>query len=202
LGVYAAGFEENFRANMYVGGAWDAFSTSRSINFGGLSRTATASPKGNEINTDANVSYNIETRNWGTYSPFAGINYDRLRVASFSESGADTLDLSVSPETAQSLRSSVGLKVSQKFDAWTPYASAGWRHEFENQARPIEAQLASGVGGQFTTSTADVARNGLLAGAGVVVKVSENTQVKIDYSGDFRSNFNDNELDASVRYRF
>jgi autotransporter-associated beta strand protein len=206
FGVYAAGFKNNFRANMYVGGAWDAFTTSRGVEVGNLYRTATASPKGAELNTDASVSYDIETSRLGTYSPFAGLNYDRLTIGSFSESGADSLDLNVSPETAESLRSSVGFRVSQKFEdgphTWTPYGSLGWRHEFENQSRPIEAQLASGVGSQFTTSTADIARNGLLAGLGVLVKVSQNTMVKLDYSGDFRSDFNDNEFNASVRFRF
>ena len=108
FGVYAAGFIENIRANMYVGGAVDSFSTSRGVAFGNISRTATASPMGSEFNTDASASYDIETSRWGTYSPFAGLNYDRLMIGSFSESGADSLDLNVSPETAESLRSSLG----------------------------------------------------------------------------------------------
>ena len=78
----------------------------------------------------------------------------------------------------------------------------GWRHEFENQSRPIEAQLASGVGSSFPTSTSDIARNGLLVGTGVLVRMSQNTMIKLDYSGDFRSDFNDNEFNASVRYKF
>lgn len=205
-GAYATLFDENSRVNMYVGGAADFFTTNRGILFSGVSRTATASPRGSEINLHPDASYDIKSVNWGTFSPFVGLNYDRLAVGGFTETGADSLDLSVAPQTAESLESSLGIKYSQKLTgdwySWTPYGSLGWRHEFENQSRPIDAQLAAGGATQFSVNTGNYARDGTLVGLGFAFILNEQTTAKFDYTGDFRSHYQDSLFNASVRWKF
>jgi uncharacterized protein with beta-barrel porin domain len=205
-GAYATTFDENWRADLYVGGAADFFTTNRGISFSGISRTATASPHGNEFNVHPYAIYDVKTNNWGTISPFAGLNYERLAVAGFTESGADTLDLTVGPQTAASLESSLGLKYSQKLTgdwySWTPYGSLGWRHEFENQSRPIDAQLAAGGATQFSVNTGNYSRDGTLVGLGFTWIWNEQTTAKFDYTGDFRSHYQDSLFNASVRWKF
>ncbi len=92
-------------------------------------------------------------------------------LGSFTESGAGALDLALAPQTAESLRSTLGVKVSREFKPdWcdlTPYASLGWRHEFENQSRALSASLADGGSGAFTVMTADVSREAAQLGAGL-----------------------------------
>lgn len=205
-GVYATFFDENFHANLYVGGAADFFTTSRSLSFGALSRTATASPRGSEFNVDPSVSYDITAKGWGIFTPFAGLDYDRLRVNSFTESGADSLDLSVGPQTAETLESNLGIRFSEKLalgsNTVIPFASLGWRHEFENQSRSIDAQLAAGGATQFSINTGNYAQNGTLLGLGVSGSWSQNITTKFEYTGDFRSHYFDNMLNAIVRWKF
>ena len=208
-GAYAAAYNETARASLYIGGASDFFSTQRGIEFGDISRVATASPKGTEFNLDASGSFDFKVRTWGwllgTFSPFAGLDYTRLMIGSFAETGADTLDLDVAPQTALSLQSSLGLRYSDKVDvgSWMflPYMSAGWRHEFEDQSRPIEAQLA-GVSNAFSVATGSYARDGTLLGAGFTLDWGKALTVKCDYAGDFRSHFQDNSYNAALRYKF
>jgi len=187
LGAYIVSYANDWRASAYVGGAEDFFSTSRGISFGDITRSAQANPRGDEVNMDLNASCDIPTQNLGNFSPFAGLSYDRLNIGAFTEQNADSLDLSVDPETAQSLRSALGMRFSEKAalnsGAYVMYFSAGWRHEFLNQNRSIGAQLASGAGNAFSVMTGDIARDGAQFGAGFSVAFSRQTTMNFDYSG-------------------
>lgn len=203
FGAYGTVYDDELHANLYLGGAHDFYDTSRSIS--ALSRTATAKPSGNEFNMDASVGEDLKTAHL-TVSPFASLSYDRLMVGGFTESGAGALDLGVAPQAVESLRSGLGAKFSRRFklgtNVFTPYASAGWQHEFENQSRPIAAQLASGGTGTFTVNTADAARDGALLGAGLNMDWSDDFSTRLAYAGDVRSDFNAKTFSGSLRLRF
>lgn len=206
FGGYGAANAGNLHANAYLGGALDFFKTKRNIQIPGLERTAAGSPLGSELNVNTNVSYDVPTREWGIYSPFAGLSYNRMAIGSFTESGAGALNLTVSPQTAKSLQSTLGLRLSQK---WTtdahvlvPYVSLGWRHEFDDQSRPITARFATGVGDPFTVNSGRYARDGTMAGLGLSATLSKNATARLDYTGDFRSHFVSTIVNADLRLRF
>jgi len=203
FGAYATAYDDRWHANLYLGGAEDMFDTSRSI--AAFGRTATASPTGQEFNADALVGYDFKP-DFATVSPFVGLSYDRLMVGSFTESGAGALDLSVSPETAESLRSRLGAKVSRKLKSGsiflTPFASAAWEHEYDNQSRAIDAQFGTTPGSGFAVSTADAARDGALVGAGLDADWGKGFSTRLAYSGDFRSDFYASTLSGSLRLKF
>ena len=205
FGTYAAARSGDLHASAYLGGALDFFKTARNISFGTVARTAKGAPLGQEFNMNSSVSYDVRTTEWGIFSPFAGLDYDRMMIDGFSESGAGTLDLAVAPQTAESLRSNVGLKYSQKMATearvYVPYVSLGWRHEFDNQSRPITAQFA-GAGNPFTVATGDVSRDGTVLGAGLTVGLGKWTTGKLEYAGDFASHYRDTRVDASLRFAF
>jgi outer membrane autotransporter protein len=160
---------------------------------------------GGEVNLDLGAGYDLKTTLLGTLSPFAGLSYDRMMIGGFTEDGAGALNLSVSRQTAQSLRSRVGVKVSERFDAgaysFSPYASLGWRHELLSQSRAIEAQL-SGSGSVFSVKTGDYARDGTMLGGGFAIERGRRLALKFDYAGDFRSHFMDNVFNLGVRLKF
>ncbi|MEK7388979.1 MAG: autotransporter domain-containing protein [Elusimicrobiota bacterium] len=206
LGVFGTAFSERARASLYLGGAADFYKTRRDITFSGISRTATAAPRGRELNANVGASFDLKTHFWGTYSPFAGLAYDRLMIDRFTETGADSLDLAVGAQTAQSLQSSLGLRYSDTFTGevftWKPYVSAGWRHQFDNQRRPIDARLVNAGGQTLSVTTGDFARDGTLLGTGFLLILNPQASVRLDYSGDFRSHFQENTVNALMRYRF
>jgi autotransporter-associated beta strand protein len=206
FGVYGTKFAENVRASLYLGGAADFYDTHRVVAFAGLDRTASAKPTGTELNSSASASYDVKTSRWGTYSPFATLNYNRLMIGRFSETGADALDLDVAPQTSSSLQSGLGLRFSDLFEgasvSWRPYASLGWRHEFLSQSRTIDAQLATAGSSPFSVATGEYARDGALVGAGFLVSMGKSSTFKLDYSGDYRSHFQENTVNGVFRFKF
>ncbi len=206
LGGYGTAFTQNLEADLYVGGALDYFSTHRNINFVQVSRTASGTPRGWELNVHPALRYDYNAFDYGIFSPFLAESYDRIAVQGFSESGAQALDLAVGPQTIESLEQDLGLRYSMKIDAdtfnWIPYGSLGWRHEYQKQSRPITASFAEAGGAPFQIQSGDVARNGTIVGLGAAVNWTKYTTFKLDYSSDFRSHFQNTTVELSLRSRF
>lgn len=202
LGGYETYWNGAFHETTYLGTAFDSFTTSRNIV--NLGRTATASPSGTELNFDSSAGYDLK-RGRTKLTPTVGLNYDRLSVAGFTESGAGGLDQSVSPFDFNSLRSSLGAKVSHRFGDWftfTPSASAAWEHEFANQSRAISAQFAGGGAGALSVNTADVSREALAAGVGFAFGFGTDITADLGASEDLRSDFVARTANVDVRVRF
>jgi fibronectin-binding autotransporter adhesin len=202
-GGYFTAWRGGFRTEVSAGAAYDLFTTSRDIAL--LSRTATASPRGAELDFDAQTSYDLQAGSC-VVAPFVGASYDQLTVAAFSESGAGSMDLSVARQTMQSIRSALGAKVSRRYAlgglSAVPFASLGWGHEYADQSRAINAELAGGAGGPFTVQTADVARDSALLAAGVDFGGRGGWDVRLAYAGDVRSDFVENSVSGSLRLAF
>jgi autotransporter-associated beta strand protein len=203
FGAYGTAYNDSFHANLYLGGAHDFYDTSRNI--AAFSRTATASPSGQEFNMDATTGWDVKTAR-SLVSPFLGLAYDRMMLGSFTESGAGALNLALAGQTAESLRSTLGVKVSRQFKpAWcdfTPFASLGWQHEFESQSRALSASLASGGTGSFTVQTADVSRESALFGAGMDLDWTPGFSTRLAYASTLNFDFLDNTFSGSLRWRF
>jgi len=200
-GFYASGHGDTFHANLYAGKAADSFATERKVVFGDISRKATAKPGGDEINLGISAGYD----GWGPVSSFAGLNYDRLKIDAFTEKGAESLNLKVSAQTAESMKSSLGLRYADKvvFDSslLASYISVAWRHEFKDKG-DIEAQLASGTGGVFSVAAGDSACDSALGGIGISANWGGQTTISLDYSADVRSHFVEQVFSAGLRLKF
>jgi len=203
-GAYAVGNTDALHLFVYAGKAADSFTANRSISFGEINRSAKASPKGDETNLYAAASYDLQTTAGGILSPLAELNYDKLVVDGFTESGADALNLAVSRQSAQSLRSNLGVKYADKSDMGEYSLGAacalGWLHEFRSPDS-MEAALVSG-GSPFTVNTGSLGRNGLRAQLGVTVTWLNQTVLSIDYSGDFRSELTTHLVSAGLHVKF
>jgi len=134
-GIYASGYTDRFHLNLYAGRAEDFFSTNREINFADISRTATAKPRGNELNLYSHTGYDFKIGRSGKIGPTAELNYDKLNIDQFTENGADSLNLIVHSQTAYSLRSTLGVRYADTRNMGSyriaSYISAGLKHEFK-----------------------------------------------------------------------
>jgi autotransporter-associated beta strand protein len=203
-GTYGAIQGDLWYGSIYIGGSNDAYQAARNITNLGL--TAKSNPSANEFNTDASAGYNLRTHRL-VFSPFGDVAYDRVMTGGYSESGAGGLDMNVFPETANSLRTTLGLKISRKYDVGhkqlTPYFSGAWRHEFQNQSQAVDAEFASaGAPNGFTTRTADIARDGAVLGAGMLASLGNGLSAKLAYTGDMRPGFHEQSIIGEFRVQF
>ena len=141
----------------------------------------------------------------GFITPFARLQASTSTQAGFSETGADSLDLTVAQQTTQSLRTVVGAQLGAGIDApWREKLNLvlrlGWSHEFADTTRPVTASFAGAPALGFTTFGASAPRDGVVLGLKADTAIAERTSLYFRYDGDLAGTNTNHILSAGVRY--
>jgi outer membrane autotransporter protein len=125
-----------------------------------------------------------------TLGPIVGAQYTYAGIGSFSETGAESLDLSLGQQNANSLRSTLGGRIAYTWNlnqtiAIIPEVRMFWQHEFLNNARNIATSLDGGNGPSFDYETTDPYRNSVFSGAGVTAQFGKNLSASVFYNVNF-----------------
>lgn len=115
--------------------------------------TATASPDGNQLSASIAAGYNYPIDSY-LITPFLRLGYIQVQNSAFQESEpVDGMGLAVSERTIRSLQSALGLRfskaVSTSSGVVTPYFTAQWLHEFENNNPDITAKFVNDPNNNF-----------------------------------------------------
>jgi uncharacterized protein with beta-barrel porin domain len=140
----------------------------------------------------------------GFVTPFARLQASTSTQQGFSETGADSLDLTVAQQTTNSLRTIVGAQLGAGIDApWHEKLDLtfrlGWSHEFDDLTRPVTAAFAGAPALSFTTFGATAPRDGAVIGLGANTLIAERTSLYLRYDGDFAGANTNHVLNAGVR---
>lgn len=208
FGGYATyGKAEGFFANTMIGGGYSAYQVSRSIEFGSIDRTAKSRPDGGDFETMLNLGYNWQLGNFNVGVVGTG-QYTYLGIAPFTENGADSLDLSVDQQNANSLRTMLGGQVAYTWQvsssfALIPQASLYWQHEFMENPRNIGSSLNGGGGPSFDYSTAAPARDAVYAGVGLTAQFGDRWNANFYYNANFgRQDFVSHMITTGLEFRW
>ncbi|HZY49127.1 MAG TPA: autotransporter outer membrane beta-barrel domain-containing protein, partial [Devosia sp.] len=141
----------------------------------------------------------------GFVTPFARLQASTSTQAGFSETGADSLDLTVAQQTTNSLRTVLGAQLGASADApWHEKLDLtlrlGWSHEYADTNRPVTAAFAGAPALSFTTFGAQAPRDGVVLGLGANTQVAEHTSVYLRYDGDLAGANTNHVLNAGIRY--
>ncbi|HYD04777.1 MAG TPA: autotransporter domain-containing protein, partial [Reyranella sp.] len=141
----------------------------------------------------------------GFVTPFARLQASTSTQAGFTETGADSLNLSVAQQTTNSLRTVLGAQLGASIDAgWRDKLNLtfrlGWSHEFADTNRPVSAAFAGAPAFTFTTQGATAPRDGVVLGLGATTAVGAATSLYVRYDGDLAGANTNHVLSAGVRY--
>ena len=192
FGGYASyATEEGYYADAVIGGGYTGYQTRRSIKFSTIDRTAKADPNSTHFSAALNLGKDFEVGKF-TLGPIVGAQYTYAGIGSFTESGADSLDLELDQQNANSLRSTLGGRIAYTWNlnqkiAIIPEVRMFWQHEFLNNARNINASLDGGNGAAFDFKTTDPYRSSVFAGAGVTAQFGKNLSGSVFYNVNFGS---------------
>lgn len=188
--LYAAWREPRRADGMHmeavVGGGFCQLDTDRSIPFAG--RRPHSEHDGSLIGATFNGGYTLDVNGW-IIDPGAGLSFVHLREESFRESGANSADLKIATRDNDSLQSQLGVRLSHplRLDTLTlqPELRIEWQHEFNRKTEALQARLAGGD--TFITPGRDLAGDGLLLGASLRARMSDNVFGMLDYTCDLQS---------------
>jgi outer membrane autotransporter protein len=187
-----------------LGYSLNLFNLERNIVYGDINRTTTSSTTGNQFNAYGESGYDFEWQKL-VVTPTVSVAYSHLWLGSFTESGADSLDLEVGSQSAESLQTGLGGKVSMPLQRDSvlvvPQVYAIWQHEFSDDSRGLDARLRQGSS-TFAWLTNQPNRDFAMVGADVTLS-KKNFAVQLDYNAEVgRGNYTAHSVSAGLRWRF
>ena len=188
-GLYGSFFTGGFHADALVQAGWAANQMNRRIAFASIARNPTANYTSFDWGGSLATGYDSTFGNF-KIGPVATLDYGYISNPAFTESGAPDLGLKVKANTADSLKSSVGLKASAKYVindklVLTPDVSVRWGHEFLDNSRNLTSSFVGSPGSRFSAKTGNPARNDMLVDCGLTMNIKGPAKLFVRYSGEF-----------------
>lgn len=203
--VYMGYFQKYFFINALVLGAYNDYEAHRKIQFSSINRKTKATPQGAEVAAHGDTGFLFKFKNF-ELSPFGMIDYVHLHQNSFTERGAESLDLKVREKNANMLRAEAGLFgaycVARETWKVRPFAKVSWVREVRFEGKHEKASFVD------TNCTFEVTglypdRTLVAPGAGLTMFFNQDRiAVDLNYEGEFGAHYMDNKANLQISYGF
>jgi uncharacterized protein with beta-barrel porin domain len=148
------------------------FADRRNIDYPGVTRQARSDALGQDYTLYANTGYDLRVQDW-RITPLASLQYSRVNLGSFRETGAGDLNLNIQSRNYDFLESGLGVQVARPFTrnelTFTPEVHARWLHQFGDTNVSQTASFQVPGSPSFTTPGFTPARDTLNVGGGVTL---------------------------------
>lgn len=201
LGILYGAYKGNgWYASTRLGYAWHDYETTRVLNAGGLSDTATGSHSGNQYTAAAEIGAPLHHMG-GTFTPVASLTWSRLDQDGYSEASSGGMGLTIASQENDSLASGLGAKALIPIAAATLLEGrAIWYHEFEDTNQQVTAAFAGGP--DFTAAGPSVGRDTAAVGVGLFAYASPGVSFQLNYDALLREDFIGHTGSGRVKMEF
>ena len=207
VGLYGGFAQDKVYADAVIGYAYTWNQMWRNIPVPGLgTRTAQGRTGANQFYGQIETGYRVDlgTTANAFVTPFVRLQAFTGTQNAFSETGAQSLNLSVAQQTTNSLRSVIGAQLGGSMDlGWREKLALqlrlGWSHEYADVGRPVSATLAGAPAMAFTTYGVSPQRDGVVLGLAANTAIAEATSIYLRYEGDISGQDSAHALTAGVR---
>jgi outer membrane autotransporter protein len=203
-----AGFDgKPWYVNLTAGLARQQYSTTRDVSFTDFSGIANGSYNGTLATTSVQAGYPLALASL-TLTPLAGLNYSTLRQNGYTESGGNGAALTVDGNTANSLKSQLGMKLERSFSTsygiLQPAAQLSWNHEFRDFRLSNTASFAADSRGatSFSTLGTTPLRNTAQLSLGATLLKNENLSLSARYTVEVASGYTAQTGNVSLRWQY
>ncbi len=192
----------------YINGAFsfafNKYKGARNIAIGTIMRTADAHYNGQQYSVLVDGGYTFKVKSLHI-TPIASLQYLRLNLAGYTETGADALNLGVNRQHYNMLESGLGMKFERPFDTGNstviPEVHAKWLYDIINGTQATTSTF-SGGGGSFATQGFNPARNALDLGAKLTLATKWNWSLETNYDFEYKEDFTSHTGWADIKYSF
>ncbi|WP_126699917.1 autotransporter domain-containing protein [Aquibium carbonis] len=206
VGVYGGLRFDRLTLRGGAGYAWHDIDTARIATIGNFTEALSGSTAGGSLQLFGEISQDYVLA-FGTRTlqvePFAGIDYVRLSIDGYQETGG-LAALSIAGSETDVAYSTLGIRSSVLLPSMGTGARLngmlGWRHGFGDLTPMSTASFAGGSA--FAVEGAPLSKNLAVVGAGVAVDFSASSSLSVDYRGAFGENSTDNGGEARFILRF
>lgn len=187
---------------------WNDYTGLRSITFPGFNRIANSHYDGEGYSLLFSSGYNIYFNRSFTVTPLASIQFQKLDIDEYTESGADSLDLVQDSQNYNVIRSGLGLRAGFPITPLFNFSSilyseihAMWYYDIE-EFRYNNTSRFQGGGPAFDTEGVRPARSEIDLGISSTIYAFANFSLQLGYDAYVRNNYLGQEANLSLSYRF
>ncbi len=203
--VYGGFFTDHFFIDTAILGAYNSYEASRKLVSPIFNRRAKNTHDGFEVDADLSAGFMFNLRKL-EIQPFDAVDYIYLKENSFTERGAQGLDLHVSSKESKMVRNELGVGLSYCFNRPTwkfiPDVKLSWVREVRLQGKHYTAKFV-GTDVPFTVSGMKPNRNLFSAGAALSGYHKHDKLIwSLYWDGEFGEHFTDLNAGVELSYRF
>ena len=206
-GLYASFLQGPLYVDAVAAYAYSNNQLWRPINIPGLQpRTAYGQAGANQFLGQIEGGWRFDLGGAAGYfiTPFALLQGSTATQNGLTETGAQSLNLSVAQQSTSSLRTIFGAQLGASMDLGLRDRIAaqlrlGWSHEYSDTARPVTASFAGAPSVPFTVFGAAPTRDGAVVGFSVSTAVAEAMGVYLRYEGNIAGQDSSHALTAGLR---
>jgi uncharacterized protein with beta-barrel porin domain len=178
----------------------------RSLLFTDTPRTALGNVDGNQYFASLRNGVDLPMAKFGVFTPFVALEMQSVESPAFTETGADSANLAVAGNTANSMRSLLGAQWRKDIDwigrAWSLNAQLAWAHQYGMQTQAINASFEGAADSDFTVHGSGPARDMAQVGLGARVELGRQIHAVLRYDGEFGGGGHTHAGSAGVDYRW
>ena len=183
FGAYGTPDGKGLYADGLIGGGYNNYQVSRSIQFGSINRTANSSPGAGELDSMLAAGYNWRKGNW-SFGPVGSFQYTYFGMNGFNETGAQSLNLNSQGWSSSSMVSSLGGNCAYSWQAKpklmvVPQINLAWQHEYLQNPYAINSTMS---GTPFANWSATPNRDTLYTGVGVTLEYGKKWNTAFFYN--------------------
>jgi Uncharacterized protein with a C-terminal OMP (outer membrane protein) domain len=184
---------------------YNLYKASRAVTVGTLTqRSASADYNGQQYSGYFEGGYSFFYKNL-RLTPLASFNYMHLHTGSYTETGADALNLSVKAQDYDMAQTGFGVKIAyplqQKWGTLTPDLHAKWLYDWIGDNQATTAGFAGG-GTSFGTSGFRAARSAYDIGTKISLKTKYNISIDLDYDFLLKADYYEHYGSLTIKYSF
>ncbi|MEI8397431.1 MAG: autotransporter outer membrane beta-barrel domain-containing protein [Rhodospirillaceae bacterium] len=201
VGLYSGWTPGKWFLDNNLGFSFNKVETKRALSFGLINRTATGTTNGYDVSLETKGGYRFTVNNY-TLEPSLSLRYDLTDINSYTESGADALDLTVQGQKRNFLRSGLGGRIIRTFAldngmVLEPELRVRWEHDILDAGTKTTQWIGDQ---QFTATSAKAGRDAGVFGAGIAAIIDKDMRLYAHYDSEVRANQIDHIVTAGFRY--
>ncbi len=197
------------QGNLFVDGtlayAYVDYSTTRSLAFGTLSRTASGGANGNDVMASVKAGGTFGL-NAVAIEPSLGFDWYHLTRGAFTETNAGSAGLSVGSQDLDLIMPSIGVRLSSVVNAATfaitPELNARYYYNFGDRNVATTAGLIGAPAAPFTVEGTGLGRNIAVLSAGLTAQQDANLKVSTRYDLQFSNDVTAQVFSLDLKYRW
>lgn len=204
--MYATWADDRWFANGLLGAGFSKYNNARVALNNSIARS---DPSGTEFIANVSGGRDFKSNGW-RLSPIAGLQYSHIEINSYAEDGAGAMNLTVSDQHIDSLRSKIGIQAARSVE-WndivlTPRTQASWYHELLDGTHGV-AETLSGAPelGEFDLNSTKRNKDLVAVGFGIAATPSgwdDDVTFFVNYSAQLATDYTANTVYGGVKIAF